>query len=143
MRRPFAVQVFAVLFVVQGLLTFATAMADLPATQASWAATFPQIDVTRDFAIVASSARLSIVLIPVALAWWRRARLVRWLVPAMIALRLVLARADMPAVEWLALALAVIATACLFTPGARRWSAAQGKPLPHRRKGQSIGKPIR
>ncbi|WP_126665490.1 hypothetical protein [Croceibacterium ferulae] len=123
MTPPWPIRAFAVLFVVQGLIAFAVAMADVPRAQAGWAATFPDLTVTRDFAIVASSARLSIVLIPVALAWWRRARLVRWLVPAMVALRLLLARSGMPAAEWLTLALALAAAACLFTPGARRWFA--------------------
>lgn len=123
MRVPKAIRAFAILFVAQGLIAFAAALADLPRAQAAWAGIFPTLTVTRDLAIVASSARLSIVLIPVALACWRRARLVRWLVPAMVALRVVLARADMPAVEWLTLALAIAAAACLFTPGARRWFA--------------------
>lgn len=123
MRPPWSIRAFAILFVAQGLITFAAALADLPRAQAGWAATFPDLTVTRDFAIVASSARLSIVLIPVALACWRRARLVRWLVPAMVALRLVLVRPDMPPAEWLTLALAVVAGACLFTPGAGRWFA--------------------
>ncbi|WP_161792441.1 hypothetical protein [Croceibacterium mercuriale] len=108
---------------VQGLITFAAALSDLPGTQAGWAATLPALTITRDFAIVASSARLSIVLIPVALAWWRRARLVRWLVPAMVALRVALLRPDTPPVEWLTLALAITATACLFARSTRRWFA--------------------
>jgi len=120
---PKAIRAFAILFVAQGLIAFVAAVADLPRAQTGWAATFPAASVTRDFAIVASSARLSIVLIPVALAWWRRARLVRWLVPAMVALRLALARPGLPAAEWLALTMAVAATACLFTPDARRWFA--------------------
>lgn len=123
MRPPRPVQAFAALFVTQGLIAFATAMTDLPRAQAGWAAIFPGVNMTRDFAIVASSARLTIVLVPVALACWRRAPLVRWLVPAMVALRMLLARPDMPAVEWLTLALAAAAAACLFTPGARRWFA--------------------
>ena len=123
MRPPRAIRAFAILFVAQGLIAFAAAMGDLPRAQAGWAATFPDLIVTRDFAIVASSARLSIVLIPVALACWRRARMVRGLVPALVVLRVVLARAEMPAVEWLTLVLAIAAAACLFTPGARRWFA--------------------
>jgi hypothetical protein len=122
-RRPWPIRAFAVLFVMQGLITFVAALTDLPATQAGWTATIPALTITRDLAIVASSARLSIVLIPVALAWWRRARLVRWLVPAMVVLRVSLARTDTPPVEWLTLALALVATICLFTPGARRWFA--------------------
>lgn len=124
-RRPPAIHAFAVLFAAQALIAFAAAITDLPRTQALYAATFPALAVDRDFAIIATSARASIALIPVALVWWRGARFARWLVPAMVTLRLVLARPDMPAVEWLTLVLALAAAALLFTPGARRWFAGR------------------
>ncbi|WP_347302561.1 hypothetical protein V5740_11205 [Croceibacterium sp. TMG7-5b_MA50] len=121
--RPASIRAFALLFIAQGLIAFAASLADLSATQAAYAQ-MTGMPVTRDGAIIAGSARLTIVLIPVALAWWRRARLVRWLVPAMVTLRIVLAGPDMPLVEWITLPMAMAAAACLFLPGARRWFSA-------------------
>jgi hypothetical protein len=118
--RPAAICAFAALFIAQGVIACVAALADLPATQVGYAKMLAA-PISRDGAIVATSARLTIVLIPVALAWWRRARLVRWLVPGMVALRIVLGGIDLPLVEWITLPLAIAAAACLFAPGARAW----------------------
>lgn len=105
-------------------------MLDLPATIARFGQSIPQIGWTRDHAIVALSARLSIALIPIAMIWLRAIRFARWMVLALALSKL----AGIPAVVvaygrgdaldpiWVAtLGLSLVAAALLFAPGSNRW----------------------
>lgn len=110
-------------------------MLDLPATVGRFSESIPQIGWTRDHAIVALSARLSIALIPIAMIWLRAIRFARWMVLALALSKL----AGAPAVAatygrgealdpvWAStLGLSLTAAALLFAPGANRWFARRG-----------------
>jgi len=86
----------------------------------------------RDWAIVITSARLTIALIPVALVWLTASRIARWLVLAMALGKLLMAPANLAAMapgETVsplllgALALSLGGAALLLTPSASRWFA--------------------
>jgi hypothetical protein len=119
--RPLAIRAFSALFLLQAALSFWHQMSDLAATQAMLAATFPQLVVDRDLAIVATSARLTIALIPVALIWFLGARFARILVLVFVAGRLLTVPDGPSSSEIVSLLLAVLAAAILLSPGASRW----------------------
>jgi hypothetical protein len=109
------------LFLLQAAISFWHQMSDLAATQAMLAASIPQVPVDRDLAIIVTSARLTIALIPVALIWFLGARFARILVLLFVAGRL-LTIPDAPSLpEVASLVLATVAAAILLPPGASRW----------------------
>jgi len=129
--RPWSIRLFALLFTLQAATAFVQAITHLPETQAVLeAGTGWPLD--RDWAIVITSARFTIALIPVALVWFAASRFARWLVLAMALGKLLMALASLTAMApgetssplWLgALALSLGGAALLLTPSASRWFA--------------------
>ena len=122
--RPWPVRLFALAFTAQALATFWHTITDLPQAQAALGASFPAVGFDRDLTIVATSAQLTIALIPVALIWFAASRLARWLVVAFALAKLMTAPDDL-----LSLLLTLGGAALLLTPAAARWFARPGSPV--------------
>lgn len=129
--RPWPVCLFAALFLLAALLRLVVSLMDPFVMLMEVDRVWQGLAFTRDSAIVAN-AQFTIACIPVALVWFRAAQFARWLVAAMVVLRLALAATMVRAVggqDWglalhdLALLMSLIAAALLFTPAAYRWFA--------------------
>jgi len=128
--RPPAIRVFVLLFLLQAALSFWHQMSILAATQAMLAARFAHLAIDRDAAIIVTSARLTIALIPVALIWFLASRFARVLVLLFLTTRL-LTIADAPSLPEIAsLVLALAAAMLLFSSGAAGWFRKPAKPAP-------------
>lgn len=133
--RPLSINIFAAAFLAGAVVTFLDGLEDIPALQRSFAANVPDIAWSRDAVIVTLSARLSIALIPVAMAWLSAVPFARWMV-AVLGLGKILsvpegiqliAAGNAIDKAWLTtLVLALIAVAMLFTPASNRWFAEKG-----------------
>ena len=128
--RPWAIRLFALLFVGQAIGSFWQNLTHLAATQAMIALIAPEWPHDSDAAIVYVSARLTIALIPVALVWLLASRIARWLVLALALGKLVmlplnlswLPAGEAPSPLWLASQfLSVLGAGLLLTPAAARW----------------------
>lgn len=130
--RPWPVCLFAALFLLAALLRLVVSLMDPFVMLMEVDRVWQGLASTRHSAIVVANAQFTIACIPVALVWFRAAQFARWLVAAMVVLRLALAATMVRAVagqDWglalydLALMMSVIAAALLFTPAAHRWFA--------------------
>lgn len=136
--RPMSINIFAAAFLSAALIGFLDGMQDIPGYQAMMRASVPQIEWTRDAAIVTLSARLSIALIPIAMVWLSAVRFARWMVPALWGIKLL----NLPeghrfitgggageplvgAAWWASMLFGLIAVVMLFTPASNRWFARE------------------
>ncbi len=135
-KRPLAICLFGALFTTQALLAFLHAVGRLGEMQVALSASLPLLAIDRDLTIVAICARLTIALIPVAMVWFFASRPARWLVLAMVLVRLLLVPAhaerllagEALSLLWLgSLLLALLGAALLFTRDAARWFACGGR----------------
>lgn len=137
--RPMSINFFAAAFLSAALIAFLDGMQDIPGFQAMMRANVPQIDWTRDAAIVTLSARLSIALIPIAMVWLSAVRFARWMVTALSLVKLLNlpqghrlitgggAGEPLADAAWVAaMMLGLFAVAMLFTPASNRWFAEKG-----------------
>jgi len=137
--RPLTINIFAAAFLSAALIAFLDGMQDLPGFQATMRAILPQIEWTRDAAIVTLSARLSIALIPIAMVWLSAVRFARWMVTILWGVKLLNlpeghrfitgGGAGEPLVGpawWASILLGLLAVAMLFTPASHRWFAHKG-----------------
>lgn len=136
--RPFSIRVFACAFLLAALAAFAEAMSDLELAQLEWSVRASWFEWDRDWTIVASSAELSIALIPLTWIVVFASSFARWMVLAFGLLKLssivdavyfwLVAGAFDP--RWLIEpALILCALIMLFTPSASRWIANKEQPL--------------
>lgn len=136
--RPFSIKVFACAFLLAALAAFAEAMSDLELAQLEWTVRASWFEWNRDWTIVASSAELSIALIPLTWIVVFASAFARWMVLAFGLLKLT-AIVDAihfwfvsGAFDWRWLiepALILCALVMLFTPSATRWIAQRDRPL--------------
>ena len=135
-KHPWSIRLFAALFLLSGLIAFVDGLHDWQKLAAMLQARVPEITWTWDALVVLLSARLSIVLIPVALVWFLASRFAQWLVTIMALGKLInvpgaiaLVRAGSPLdPAWTAsLVLSQIAVLLLFTPAARHWFRTKGE----------------
>ena len=129
-RRPWPIRLFAAAFVAQALISFwgdithRGALADMLLERGG-------LLVSDDGAIVVSSVRLTVALIPVALVWFFASPFARWMVLVMALGKLALNSPETIAVVLAGIwpkptflvshGLALLGAAFLFTPGARSW----------------------
>ena len=130
--RPWTIWVFAAAFLGAALLNFVSQISNLETVQKVYELQMPWEGWSRDWTIVAVSARLSIALIPIALIVFSAVRFARWLVTALAVfnlLELVQKIVTWMSVEGVSLqylaepALIVIAGLCLWSPSAERYFA--------------------
>lgn len=127
-RRPGSIHAYALIALAVGLDGYIGALHSLMDWELTFAQALPQLPWSRDWTIVALSARFSIVCIPVAAIWFWGARLARILVTLFTVLLMAgfiqaLAQGGQPMeVMDIAKTLALgLACALLFTPSANRW----------------------
>ena len=134
-RPPFSIRLFAVAFLLAALVAFLGDITHLDATIAMLEANTTGLGWTRDMAIVAISARLSIAVIPIALVWFLASGFARWMVVLMSLGKLINVPAAIEAWQtggtpgayfMMSNLLAYFAVACLFAPGARLWFNTSG-----------------
>ncbi|QUL37214.1 hypothetical protein [Erythrobacter sp. JK5] len=135
--RPLSVRLFALAFLIAALAAFAENISDLELAQFNWTVRAPWFAWDRDWTIIASSAELSIAMIPVCWIYVLGSGTARWVV---LAFGLVKLLSFQPLLEvWLIAGpinplwviepgLILFALAMLFTPATRSWLDRRDEP---------------
>ncbi|MEM7701323.1 MAG: hypothetical protein AAF251_05245 [Pseudomonadota bacterium] len=127
-RRPCSIHAYALIVLAVGLDGYIGALYSLLDWEVTFAEAVPQFRWNRDWTIVALSARLTIICIPVVAIWFWGARFARMLVTLFTVLLLAsfiraIAQSELP-METMDITKTValgLACALLFTPSANRW----------------------
>lgn len=136
--RPYAIKLFALAFLIAALASFAERMSNLELAQLDWTVRAPWFAWNRDWTIVASSAELSIALIPLTWIVVFASSFARWMVLAFSLLKLTdivdlihfwFVTGTFDPLSLIEPGLILIALIALFTPSASQWLTKRDSPL--------------
>lgn len=124
--RPFAINLFAAILLGLALVNLTVALFDLPAQEEFLASLGLGFEWNRDWTIVASSAWLTIELIPILLVWLVASRIARWFITGMALIKVFLILTNLPMIYvipgiLLGQSISLGAVALLFTQAANDW----------------------
>ena len=135
--RPWPVRVFAAAFLMAAIIRLSVDLQTPWRTVFDLSARFPALDITRDHAIIILCAQFTIACIPIALIWFLASRFARWMIVAMVLVRLIglpqlidqMQNGDAQAAVWRiwALVISFLAARLLFTEGAAYWIKFKGR----------------